>query len=92
MGILIFNTEANRLDGFLTNDNFSAKGGNIVCQLNPEIRAFHTVHEDFKLKKRELSGANVNVGSDLLPGSTERCVSVTGSKDAVTQAGCQLFL
>jgi hypothetical protein len=36
---------------------------------------------------RELSGANVNVGSDLLPGSTERCVSVNGGKDAVTQAG-----
>ncbi len=33
-----------------------------------------------------MSGANVNVGSDLLPGSTERCVAVNGGKDAVTQA------
>jgi len=44
-----------------------------------------------KIKEiRELTGANVNVGSDLLPGSTERCVSLNGSKDAVTQCVYQV--
>lgn len=44
-----------------------------------------------KIKEiRELTGANVNVGSDLLPGSTERCVSVNGTKDAVTQCVYQV--
>ena len=39
---------------------------------------------------RELTGANVNVGSELLPGSTERCVTVNGTKDAVTQCVYQV--
>lgn len=39
-----------------------------------------------KIKEiREVTGASVQVASDSLPGSTERSVTVSGSKDAVTQ-------
>eukprot|EP00092_Neocalanus_flemingeri_P003993 GFUD01004299.1.p1 GENE.GFUD01004299.1~~GFUD01004299.1.p1 ORF type:complete len:429 (-),score=129.11 GFUD01004299.1:263-1549(-) len=39
-----------------------------------------------KIKEiREVTGASVQVASDPLPGSTERSVTVTGSRDAVTQ-------
>jgi transcription antitermination factor NusA-like protein len=34
---------------------------------------------------REVTGASVQVASDLLPGSTERLVTVSGSRDEVTQ-------
>jgi len=35
---------------------------------------------------REASGAMVNVASDLLPNSTERTVSISGSAEAITEA------
>ena len=39
-----------------------------------------------KIKEiREVTGASVQVASDSLPGSTERSVTVAGSRDAVTQ-------
>jgi len=39
-----------------------------------------------KIKEiREISGANVQVASDTLPGCTERCVTVSGGKDSITQ-------
>jgi len=39
-----------------------------------------------KIKEiREVTGCSVQVASDPLPGSTERMVTVSGSKDAVTQ-------
>ena len=39
-----------------------------------------------KIKEiREVTGASVQVASDPLPGSTERSVTVAGSRDAVTQ-------
>lgn len=39
-----------------------------------------------KIKEiREVTGASIQVASDMLPGSTERSVTVNGSRDAVTQ-------
>lgn len=39
-----------------------------------------------KIKEiREISGANVQVASDTLPGCTERCVTVSGSGENITQ-------
>jgi len=44
-----------------------------------------------KIKEiRESCGANVNVGSDLLPGSNERCVSVTGSREKCVEVIYQI--
>ena len=40
-----------------------------------------------KIKEiREVTGANILVASEPLPGSTERTVTVTGSRDAVTKS------
>jgi len=40
-----------------------------------------------KIKEiREVTGASIQVASDMLPGSTERSVTVSGSRDAVTQS------
>ncbi|VVC24568.1 Hypothetical protein CINCED_3A004434 [Cinara cedri] len=41
---------------------------------------------------REASGAMVNVASDLLPNSTERTVSISGSADAITEAIHQICI
>lgn len=41
---------------------------------------------------REASGAMVNVASDLLPNSTERTVSITGSADSITEAIHQICI
>lgn len=39
-----------------------------------------------KIKEiREITGANVQVASDTLPGCTERCVTVSGSQESITQ-------
>lgn len=44
-----------------------------------------------KIKEiRETCGANVNVGSDLLPGSSERCITVSASKDKAVEAIYQI--
>lgn len=41
---------------------------------------------------REASGAMVNVASDLLPNSTERTVSISGSAEAITEAIHQICI
>lgn len=41
---------------------------------------------------REASGAMVNVASDLLPNSTERTVSISGSADSITEAIHQICI
>ena len=39
-----------------------------------------------KIKEiREVTGASIQVASDMLPNSTERAVTITGTGDAVTQ-------
>merc|ERR550539_405506 len=39
-----------------------------------------------KIKEiREITGANVQVASDTLPGCTERCVTVSGNQESITQ-------
>jgi len=44
-----------------------------------------------KIKEiRETCGANVNVGSDLLPGSSERCITVAGTKEKCVEAIYQI--
>lgn len=44
-----------------------------------------------KIKEiRETSGANVNVGSDLLPGSNERCIAISGEKEKVVEGIYQI--
>ncbi|KAL1465254.1 hypothetical protein WDU94_004838 [Cyamophila willieti] len=46
-----------------------------------------------KIKEiRDLSCANVQVGSEMLPMSTERIVSVTGNPDSISQAIYQVCL
>ncbi len=40
-----------------------------------------------KIKEiREVTGASIQVASEMLPNSTERTVTISGSKDAITQA------
>jgi len=41
---------------------------------------------------REASGAMVNVASDLLPNSTERTVSISGTAEAITEAIHQICI
>jgi len=44
-----------------------------------------------KIKEiRETCGASVNVGSDLLPGSSERCVTVSGPREKVVECIYQI--
>lgn len=44
-----------------------------------------------KIKEiRETCGATINVGSDLLPGSSERCVTVAGPKEKVVECIYQI--
>lgn len=39
-----------------------------------------------KIKEiREVTGASIQVASDMLPNSTERAVTITGTSDAITQ-------
>uniref|UniRef100_A0A8D9BMT1 Poly(RC)-binding protein 3 n=1 Tax=Cacopsylla melanoneura TaxID=428564 RepID=A0A8D9BMT1_9HEMI len=46
-----------------------------------------------KIKEiRELSGASIQVASDMLPNSTERAVTITGTAEAITQAVYQMAL
>lgn len=46
-----------------------------------------------KIKEiRELSGASIQVASDMLPNSTERAVTITGTAEAITQAVYQMSL
>ncbi|KAI5698006.1 hypothetical protein M8J75_000346 [Diaphorina citri] len=46
-----------------------------------------------KIKEiRELSGASIQVASDMLPNSTERAVTITGTSEAITQAVYQMSL
>lgn len=49
-----------------------------------------------KIKEiREVTGASIQVASDMLPNSTERAVTITGTSDAITQcifSICQVML
>jgi len=75
-------------DGSKTRDRSTdRKDGLNLCLVVPASQCGSLIGKGgSKIKEiREVTGASVQVASDPLPGSTERSVTVAGTKDAVTQ-------